>query len=68
MQPIAIVGLDLAKNLFHGIDAEGKAMIRPQLRRSELLKFFKGIPSRLIGMEACASALHWARHLIALGA
>jgi transposase len=31
------------------------------------LAFFAGIPPFLIGLEACATAHHWARELIALG-
>ena len=56
-------GLDIAKNVFqvHGIDAAEKVVIRKQLRRGQLLKFFAGLPPCLIGMEACATAHHWAR-------
>src|SRR5271169_5791382 len=32
-----------------------------------MLVFFAGIPSCLVGLEACATAHHWARELIALG-
>lgn len=31
------------------------------------MRFFSGLPPCLIGMEACASAHHWARELIAIG-
>jgi transposase len=45
-----------------------KAMlVRRQLRRGEVLKFFSEMSSCLVGIEACASAHHWARELIALG-
>jgi len=66
---ITTVGIDLAKSVFqvHGVDARGKAVLRKQLRRSELLGFFANLPSCLIGMEACAGAHHWARKLIELG-
>ena len=68
-QEITTVGLDLAKNVFqiHAISANGEVVIRRQLRRAEVLKFFAGLPSCLIGMEACASAHHWARELMVLG-
>jgi transposase len=68
-QGVVTVGLDLAKNVFqvHAIDAEGKVLIRRQLRRSEVLKFFAGLASCLVGMEACASAHHWGRELMRLG-
>ena len=67
-QDVVTVGVDLAKNVFqvHAIDADGKVLVRRQLRRAEVLKFFSALPC-LVGMEACASAHHWARELIALG-
>src|SRR3989442_6312046 len=66
---ITTVGLDLAKSVFqvHGVDARGKALLRKQLKRSEMLTFFANLPPCLIGMEACSSAHHWARKLTTLG-
>lgn len=66
---ITTIGLDLAKSVFqvHGVDAEGRPAIKKKLRRSEVLKFFEALPSCLVGMEACATAHHWARELSALG-
>jgi transposase len=63
------IGLDLAKSVFqvHGIDAQGRAIIRRQLRRSQILGFFKRLEPCLVGMEACSGAHHWARELKALG-
>ena len=42
MAQVSIVGLDLAKNVFqvHGIDAQGKIVVRRALRRTEVLAFF----------------------------
>ena len=42
-------------------------MIRRQLRRSRVLPFFKKQPRCLVGMEAYATAHHWARQLTGLG-
>ncbi len=69
MHGVTTIGLDLAKNVFqvHGIDAEGRVQIRRQLRRAELVRFFAGLPPCLVGMEACASAHHWAREIAAFG-
>src|SRR5512134_4163368 len=66
---VVTLGLDLAKHVFqvHGVDAEGQVILRRRLRRSMLLAFFEKLPPCLIGMEACATAHHWARQLIALG-
>jgi transposase len=41
--------------------------VRKRLRRGQVLVFFARIPSCLVGLEACATAHHWARELIALG-
>ena len=62
---ITTIGIDLAKEMFqiHGVDTHGKAVLRKQLRRSEMAKFFSNLEPCLIGMEACGSAHHWARKL-----
>ena len=69
MQGVATIGLDIAKSVFqvHGIDAEGKLLIRRQLKRRYVLAFFQKLPSCLVGIEACASSHHWSRELKALG-
>jgi len=66
---ITTIGLDIAKNVFqvHGIDAAEKVVVRKQLRRGQVMKFFAALPPCLIGMEACATAHHWARELTKLG-
>ena len=66
---ITTVGIDLAKNVFqvHGIDERGKAVLRKQLRRAQVAVFFGNLPPCVIGMEACASAHHWARTLQRFG-
>ena len=66
---ITTVGVDIAKNVFqvHGIDAAEKVVVRKQLRRSQVLAFFKALPSCLVGMEACATSHYWARELTKLG-
>ena len=54
---ITTIGLDIAKNVFqvHGIDAAEKVIVRKQLRRGQMLAFFKALPPCLVGMEACAT-------------
>jgi transposase len=63
MTKISTIGLDLAKNVFqvHGVEASGAVVLRRQLRRSALEKFFAKLPPCTVGMEACGSAHHWAR-------
>ena len=66
---ITTVGIDLAKNLFqvHAVDERGKGVLRKQLRREQVSKFFVNLPPCVIGMEACASAHHWGRTLQRFG-
>jgi transposase len=69
MVKISMIGLDLAKNVFqvHGIDRAGEVVLRRQLRRGQMEKFFIELPPAIVGMEACAGAHHWARILEKLG-
>ena len=66
---ITTIGLDIAKSVFqvHGIDAQGKVLIRRQLKRRYVLAFFEKLPPCLVGIEACATSHHWSRELKALG-
>ena len=43
---VTMVGIDLAKNVFrvHGCDANGKAVIRKQLSRGQLLSLVANLP------------------------
>ena len=64
------VGIDLAKNVFavHGVDENGKAvLVRPSVRREQLLELVAKLPPCVIGMEACSGGHHWARAFTALG-
>ena len=69
MAEIVTVGLDIAKSVFqvHGVDAAGQVVVRRQLRRSHVLKFFAGLAPCVVGVEACATSHHWSRQLKALG-
>ena len=66
---ITTIGLDIAKNVFqvHGIDGDDKVVVRKQLRRSQVMRFFQDLAPCLVGFEACATAHHWARELTKLG-
>lgn len=69
MNDVSTIGIDLAKTVFqiHGVDASGVLVIRKQLRRRQVLPFLRKQPPCLVGMEACATAHHWARAIAALG-
>ncbi len=66
---ITTIGLDIAKNVFqvHGVDANGKTVLRKQLKRNQVVAFFANLLPCLIGLEACSGAHYWARELIKLG-
>ena len=68
-QAVTTMGLDIAKSVFqvHGIDAEGKALVRRQLKRRYVRAFFQKLPPCLVGIEACATSRHWSRELKGLG-
>ena len=66
---ITTIGLDIAKNVFqvHGVDGAEKVVVRKRLRRSQVISFFQELSPCLVGLEACATAHHWARELAKLG-
>ncbi len=68
VQPVT-VGLDIAKNVFHahGVDAQGQKVLSRQLRRGQVEAFFTKLEPCLVGIEACATAHHWARTIAKLG-
>ncbi len=63
------IGFDVAKNVFqvHGVGSVLRRVVRRKLRRTEVLSFFEGMAPCLVGLEACASAHHWAREIAKLG-
>lgn len=69
MKEVITVGLDIAKHVFqvHGVDQDGNAVLKRKLRRVEVVSFFDQLSPCLVGIEACATAHHWARVLINLG-
>ncbi len=62
-------GIGLAKNVFqvHGVDEQEAVVLVKQLRRNQVIPFFEKLEPCLVGMEACATAHHWARELTKLG-
>jgi len=65
-----VIGIDLAKNVFalHAINYHGKPiLVKPQVRRDQLLELLAQLPPCIIGMEACSGAHHWAREMSKLG-
>lgn len=68
-EPVATIGIDLAKNSMHvyGVDAQGETVFSRKLARGALSAFIAQQPPCRIAMEACGSAHHWARTFQDLG-
>jgi hypothetical protein len=66
---ITTVGIDLAKNVFHlhGVDGNGKVMLRKRMSRRRVLEWAVNLPPCRIGMEACSGSNYWAQVLGAHG-
>lgn len=66
---VKVLGIDLAKEQFqlHGVDANGRVVLRKHLHRRRLLAWMANLPPCLIGMEACSGAHHWARKFREMG-
>jgi transposase len=64
-----VLGIDLAKHVFHavGMDNTGKIVFRKRLSRYDLLPFIAKLPLVRIGIEACGGAHDWARCFRAYG-
>lgn len=65
MSEIAIIRQDFAKSVFevHGNDAQGHAVLRKRLRRSQLLDLFGRLEPCVVEMEACVGAHYWEREI-----
>src|SRR5271157_3542083 len=66
---VAVIGIDIGKNVFHliGLDKRGAIVLKAKLSRGQLESRLANLPPCLIGMEACVGAHHLSRRLIAPG-
>lgn len=64
-----LIGLDLAKNIFHCIELDscGKVIRRKKFTRLQLSRFFSNYEPAKVVMEACASSHYWARQFKSWG-
>jgi transposase len=69
MNDVTIIGVDLAKRVFHahGSHSDGSVAFRKRLSRSQVLTFFAKQPRCTVAMEACATAHEWGRAIGELG-
>lgn len=51
----------------HGVDKNGKTILKKKLIREQVLTFMSNLPKCLVGMEACGGSSYWARELTKLG-
>lgn len=65
MSVISTIGLDTAKRHFqvHGVDENGKPVLRKKLSRSAVIPFFSNLPACVVGLEASCGSHYWAREL-----
>jgi transposase len=64
-----VIAVDLAKDVFEiaVAKASGKILERRRMTRSQFERFWQTREPCAVVMEACGTAHHWARHLMALG-
>jgi transposase len=69
MSEITRVAIDPSKSVFtlHGVDGQGRVVLRRNLRRQDLVRFFAKLAPVDVALEACGGSHHWGRTLRALG-
>ena len=69
MDKVSIIGIDIAKNVFHlhGATNDGRVVFRKSLPRSRVLEYVARHDHCLVALEACASAHYWGREISTLG-
>src|SRR5215471_10902652 len=68
-QEMNVLGIDIAKHVFHavGMDDREKIVLRKRLSRHDLIPLIAKLPIVLIGIEACGGAHDWARRFRTYG-
>ena len=69
MNEITRIAIDTSKSVFtlHGTDADGRAVLRRNLRRRGMVPFFARRPRMEVVLEACGGSHHWGRVLAGFG-
>jgi transposase len=62
-QEMHVLGIDIAKRVFHavGMDDRGNIVYRKRVSRHDLIPCIAKLPPVRIGIEACGGAHYWAR-------
>src|SRR2546429_3451175 len=68
-QEISVLGIDIAKRVFHavGMENRGTVVYRKRWSRHDRMPFRAKLPPVRIGIEACGGAHYWARRFWAYG-
>ncbi|EGO93265.1 Transposase IS116/IS110/IS902 family protein (plasmid) [Acidiphilium sp. PM] len=63
------ISIDTSKHVFtiHAVDEKERPVLRHDLGRAQIERFFARLAPTEVALEACAGAHHWGRRLIALG-
>jgi hypothetical protein len=66
---VAVLGIDLAKRVFHlhGVDAHGRAVVSKRVSRAEPAETVVRLAPKVVAVEACCGAHHWDRRFHGLG-
>ena len=66
---VNLIGIDLAKSIFHlhGVDFKGRKVFQKKLSRLQMVEFIRNTPPCLIAMEACGMSNFWGRTFRAMG-
>jgi transposase len=69
MNSIKILGIDLAKTIFHiyGIDSQGRCVVSKRMSRGKLAEYLATLPRCIVAMEACGSSHYWGRRFREFG-
>ena len=69
MKDCNIVGIDLAKNIFHVcvMNSRGRVLKRIRVRRKALISCVMKYQDGIVAFEACGGAHYWARCFESLG-
>jgi len=69
MKTVNVIGIDLAKTIFHvhAVDGNGVEIYRKKLSRKKLIELINNTPPCIVAMEACGTAHHWGRTFASMG-
>ena len=69
MKQFKRIAIDTSKHVFtvHGVDQSEHAVLRRDLRRTQMKPFFAKLAPTEIVLEACGASHHWGRELQAMG-